>query len=131
MKRKTPDNSDEDAAAPAHRRRCRKDPYLELFKASGLSALDIPLTLGYERLKKKFDRFSSKYLMYPPMWDLRTRCEPNLDYERYVELTKRALSDFYSKSFFYDEDTIFPEYKDQFQAELIVNIHAQPNLLSA
>jgi hypothetical protein len=122
MKRKTPDNFDEDAAAVAaapSRRRCRMDPYLEQFKASGLSPVDIPLPFGpeRERLRKKFDRFSSKYLMYPPMWELRTQLEPNMSYERYVELTKRALSDFYSKSFFYDEDTIFPEYKDQFQAE--------------
>uniref|UniRef100_A0A914Q033 Uncharacterized protein n=1 Tax=Panagrolaimus davidi TaxID=227884 RepID=A0A914Q033_9BILA len=107
MKRKHPDNSTEDVAS-----RRRQDPYLELFKASGLASADVP----HESLRKKMDDFSKKYLMCPSLWDLRARCEPNMTYEKYVTLTKRALSDFYSKEYIYD-DPSYPEYNERFRTQ--------------
>uniref|UniRef100_A0A914P5U5 Uncharacterized protein n=1 Tax=Panagrolaimus davidi TaxID=227884 RepID=A0A914P5U5_9BILA len=107
MKRKHADNSTEDVAS-----RRRQDPYLEQFKASGLESADVP----HESLRKKMDGFSKKYLMRPSLWDLRTRCEPNTTYEKYVTLTKRALSDFYSKEYIYD-DPSYPEYSERFRTQ--------------
>uniref|UniRef100_A0A914Q625 Uncharacterized protein n=1 Tax=Panagrolaimus davidi TaxID=227884 RepID=A0A914Q625_9BILA len=107
MKRKHPDNSTEDV--PSRR---RQDPYWEQFKASGLASADVT----HESLRKKMDGFSKKYLMFPSLWDLRTRCEPNMTYERFVTLTKRALSDFYSKEFICDVPS-YPEYMKLFRAQ--------------
>uniref|UniRef100_A0AC35GCA4 Uncharacterized protein n=1 Tax=Panagrolaimus sp. PS1159 TaxID=55785 RepID=A0AC35GCA4_9BILA len=87
MKRKHPDDSTEDVAS-----RRRQDPYLEQLKASCLASADVP----HVYLRKKMDGFSKKYLIRPSLWDLRIKCEL-MPYNRYVELTKRALSDFYSK----------------------------------
>uniref|UniRef100_A0AC35GGL5 Uncharacterized protein n=1 Tax=Panagrolaimus sp. PS1159 TaxID=55785 RepID=A0AC35GGL5_9BILA len=107
MKRKHPDNSTEDIGS-----RRRQDPYLQQFQASGLTYADVP----HESLRKKMDGFSKKYLMRPSLWDLRTRYEPNMTYERYVELTKRALSDFYSQEFVYDGPS-YPEYNERFRTQ--------------
>uniref|UniRef100_A0A914PEV2 Uncharacterized protein n=1 Tax=Panagrolaimus davidi TaxID=227884 RepID=A0A914PEV2_9BILA len=107
MKRKHRDNSTEDVASSR-----RQAPYLEQFKASGLASADV----AHESLRKKMDGFSEKYLMRPSLWDLRTRCEPNMPYERYVELTKRALSDFYSKEFIFGNPS-YPEYYKRFRTQ--------------
>uniref|UniRef100_A0A914QVI7 Uncharacterized protein n=1 Tax=Panagrolaimus davidi TaxID=227884 RepID=A0A914QVI7_9BILA len=107
MKRRHPDNSAEDVAS-----RCRQHPYLEQFKASDLASADVP----HESLRQKIDDFSNKYLMRPSLWDFRTRCEPNMTYERYVTLTKQALSDFYSKEFIYRNPS-YPEYSKRFRTQ--------------
>uniref|UniRef100_A0AC35GR23 Uncharacterized protein n=1 Tax=Panagrolaimus sp. PS1159 TaxID=55785 RepID=A0AC35GR23_9BILA len=107
MKRRHRDNFTRDVAS----RRCQ-DPYLQQFQASGLTYADVP----HESLRKKMDGFSKKYLMRPSLWDLRTRYEPNMTYERYVELTKRALSDFYSKEFICDYPS-YPEYNERFRTQ--------------
>uniref|UniRef100_A0A914P6S9 Uncharacterized protein n=1 Tax=Panagrolaimus davidi TaxID=227884 RepID=A0A914P6S9_9BILA len=110
MKRKFPDTSTEDVPALRH---CHEDQYLKQFKASGLASVDVP----HESLRKKMDDFSKKYLMPPSLWDLRTQCEPNMTYYRYVELTKLSLSDCYSKELFYD-DPSFSIYNEIFRAQL-------------
>uniref|UniRef100_A0AC35G9Y2 Uncharacterized protein n=1 Tax=Panagrolaimus sp. PS1159 TaxID=55785 RepID=A0AC35G9Y2_9BILA len=110
MKRKHRDNSTEDGAA--HRYPRHQDAYVGNFKSSGLAFADVPS----ESLRNKMDGFSQKYLMRPSLWGLRTRCEPSMPYERYVELTKRALSDFYSKEFIYD-DPSYPEYNKLFRTQ--------------